>query len=50
MQATYQNNSDDQLDQDEDPEASAGQQHPRVGDQAFLDLTDGKNEDFVYIY
>lgn len=24
--------------------------HPRIGDQAFLDLTDRKNDEFVYVY
>jgi MFS family permease len=28
----------------------AQQQHARIGDQAFLDLTDRKNDEFVYIY
>lgn len=37
MQATYQNNSDEQL---EEPVDSEGQQHARIGDQAFMDLTD----------
>jgi predicted MFS family arabinose efflux permease len=32
---------------DEDNETEGG---PRLGDQAFLDLTDGKNDEFVYIY
>lgn len=50
MQDTYQDNPDDQIDQGDDSEASAGHQRPRIGDQAFLDMTDRKNEDFVYIY
>lgn len=28
----------------------AGAHHARIGDQAFLDLTDRKNDEFVYIY
>ena len=31
-------------------DAEAGTQHVRIGDQAFLDLTDRKNDEFVYIY
>lgn len=50
MQDTYQNNSEEQLGESEDAEANADHQRPRVGDQAFLDLTDRTNEDFVYIY
>jgi hypothetical protein len=34
-------------DLDEDNEVEGG---PRLGDQAFLDLTDRKNDEFVYIY
>lgn len=49
MQDNYQNNSEEHLDEDADSEANAGHR-PRVGDQAFLDLTDRCNEDFVYIY
>lgn len=51
MQSTYQNNAEEQdADEDLDSEAHAEQQHGRVGDRAFLDLTDRCNEDFVYIY
>ena len=32
-----------------DPEATPGH-HARIGDQAFLDLTDRQNDEFVYIY
>jgi hypothetical protein len=32
---------------EEDNEVDGG---PRLGDQAFLDLTDRKNDEFVYIY
>ena len=32
-----------------DPEARPGH-HTRIGDQAFLDLTDRQNDEFVYIY
>lgn len=46
MQDNYQNNSSEELEGDA---GSEGHQ-PRVGDSAFLDLTDRKNEDFVYIY
>lgn len=24
--------------------------HPRIGDQAFMDLTDRKNDEFIYVY
>lgn len=33
-----------------DDDAEAGTQTARIGDQAFLDLTDRKNDEFVYIY
>lgn len=32
---------------EEDNETEGG---PRLGDQAFLDLADRKNDEFVYIY
>lgn len=47
-------------DADEQPDPSMGvaegdveahhSHHGRIGDQAFLDLTDRKNDEFVYIY
>ncbi|KAF2173485.1 hypothetical protein M409DRAFT_15766 [Zasmidium cellare ATCC 36951] len=46
METEY-HDADEQLESD-DVEADAHQ--ARIGDQAFLDLTDRKNDEFVYIY
>lgn len=43
MQSTYHDADEQYID------SGAIEQHTRIGDQAFLDLTDRKNDEFVYI-
>jgi hypothetical protein len=38
---------DKYVESDEDRQAEG---EPRLGDNAFLDLTDRKNDEFIYIY
>ncbi|CAK1367266.1 unnamed protein product [Cercospora beticola] len=42
--------SNEYQDVDDAVDSEAGEQHARIGDQAFLDLTDLKNDEFVFIY
>ncbi|KAF7195056.1 putative transporter [Pseudocercospora fuligena] len=52
MESKYQDN-DGEIDVTSgvaEGQVEAGAQHARIGDQAFLDLTDRKNDEFVYIY
>ena len=53
MESKY-HDADEQVDEvagvaEGDPEAAPAHHH-RVGEQAFLDLTDRKNDEFIYIY
>ncbi|KAK3678670.1 hypothetical protein LTR78_001123 [Recurvomyces mirabilis] len=44
---------DEQIDESAgvaEGEVGVGVRRERIGDQAFLDLTDGRNDEFVYIY
>lgn len=54
MEKRY-HDTDDQLDDGsvgvaEGDVAALPEHHARIGDQAFLDLTDHKNDEFVYVY
>ncbi|KAK1024893.1 hypothetical protein LTR33_017833 [Friedmanniomyces endolithicus] len=53
MEDTY-HDADEQVDVDvglaEGDEKVATRRHDRLGDDAFEDLTDRQNDEFVYIY
>lgn len=56
MQSYYQDSEEQPMHEKIEEGVSEGEppitpaQHTRVGDQAFLDLTDRKNDEFVYVY